>query len=105
MPLSASLRIPPGDRCAIVGQHSVDAIRHCLDHGIQERHGALPIRCLRQARDGKLRGSVDGEEQKELALAGADLGDVEVKEPDRVGSERPLARLVALDLGQAGSAA
>ena len=89
---------------AVVGQHCVDAIRHRLDHGVQERHAALPVGRLRQPRDGEPRGPVNGDEQVELALAGADLGDVEVEEPDRIGFERPLARLVALDLRQAADA-
>ena len=44
--------------------------------------------------------AVDGDEEVELAFLGADLGDVDVEEADRVGLEGLLARLVAVDLGQ-----
>ena len=69
---------------AIVSQHGVDAIRYRLDHGIQERHGALPVGNLRQTGDSELRSSVDGNEQVELALSGTHLGNVEMEEADRI---------------------
>ncbi len=97
---------------AVVGQHGVDAIRHGLDHGVQEATAALSIGHVRQAGEGELRGPVDGNEQVELALAGADLGDVEVEEADRIGLEllacpacRPRSRAGGRCRGVAGSGA
>ena len=74
----------------------MDAIRHGLDHGVPEHDGALPVGCFRQARDDELRGPVDGHEQMELALASAELGEVDVEEPDR---ERTKAGLQAARAG------
>ena len=79
-------------------------IRHGLDDGIQECHGALPVGSFRQACNGKLRGSVDGNKQIEHALACTDLGDVEVNKPDWMNLELPPARFVTLDLGEARDA-
>ena len=85
---------------AVVCRHNVDAIRRGLDDGVQERHGALPVGCFRQACNEELRGSVDGKKQIELALARADLGNVDVEGPDWVDLELPSVRFVALDAGQ-----
>jgi hypothetical protein len=57
-----------------------------------------------EADEGELARAVDGHEQAQLALLGADLGDVEVEVADRIGGEALLLRLVALDLGQAADA-
>ena len=50
--------------------------------------------------EGELARAVDGHEQTQLALPGADLGDVEVEVADRVGGEALPLGLVAPDLGQ-----
>ncbi len=65
----------------------MDAVGHRLNTGVQELGGALPVSAVRQAGDRELRGPVDGNEQVELAFTRSNLGDVEVKEPDRIGLE------------------
>jgi len=50
--------------------------------------------------EGELRGSVDGDEEVELALLGPDLGDVNMEDADGVGLEALADRLVAVGLGQ-----
>jgi hypothetical protein len=89
---------------AVVGQHRVHLVGHGLDEGAQEV-GRDPARGpLVQLREGELAGAVDGHEQVELAGLGADLGEVEVEEADRVGLEALLARSLALAAGQPGDA-
>ena len=51
-------------------------------------------------RERELTGSVNRHEEVKPSLLGLHLGDVDVKEPDRIGFEALLWRLVALDLGQ-----
>jgi hypothetical protein len=93
-----------GEPGAVVGQHRVDAVRHGFDEVVQEV-GRDPARGpLVQPGEGELRRAVDGHEQVQLALLGADLGDVEVEVADRVGLEALLARSLALGVGQAGDA-
>jgi hypothetical protein len=50
------------------------------------------------AHEGEFRGSVDADEQMELAFFGPDFGDVDVKEADRVRLELLLCGLVPFDL-------
>jgi hypothetical protein len=50
-----------------------------------------------QLHEGEFRGSVDADEQMELAFFGPDFGDVDVKEADRVR----LASAMPLDCGLA----
>ena len=57
---------------AVVRKHCVNAIRHGINDSIQERRGALPVGRLRQAYDGKLRGS-----------AWENLSNIKIKEPNR----------------------
>src|SRR3712207_6828398 len=57
-----------------------------------------------QLGEGELAGPVDGDEQVQLALLGADLGDVEVEVADRVDLEALLSGGTALRLGQPGDA-
>jgi len=57
-----------------------------------------------QLHKGELGGAVDGDEEMELALLGAHLGDVDVDVAERVGLERLARGLVAFDLGQAADA-
>ena len=58
-------------------------------------------RARHELREGELAGAVDGHEQRELALLGADLSDVDVHVADRVAGEALLGGLVAVDLGPA----
>ena len=54
--------------------------------------------------EGELGGAVDGNEEVELAFGRLHLGDVEMEVADRIALELLLARLVAVNLGQAGDA-
>jgi hypothetical protein len=56
-----------------------------------------------QLHESELASAVDGNEQVQLALLGADLGDVDVDEADRVGLE-PLAGRCGFEIGQPGDA-
>jgi len=53
-----------------------------------------------QLDEGELGGAVDRDEQVELALLGADLGDVDMEVADGVGLELAPVRLVAFDSGK-----
>ena len=64
---------------AVIGQHRVDIVRDGFDEGAQEVGGDVSIGFLFEPDEGQLRGSVDCHEQVELALFGADLGDVDVE--------------------------
>ena len=64
----------------------------------------LTVGLLHQPSEGVLGGAVHSHEEVELALLGADLGDVDVEVADRIGLEGLLGRLVAGDLGQAADA-
>ncbi len=85
---------------AVVGEDRLDAIGHRLDQATEEVGGDAAGRLLVQLRKGKLRGTVDGDEEVMLAVLGAQLGDVDVKVADGVILEG-LLRLIALHLGQA----
>ena len=85
---------------AIVGQHGVDLVGHGRDQVAQEVPGNASGGLLVELDEGELRGPVDPNEQIELALLGADLGDVDVKVADRIGLELAPVGLVTLDLRQ-----
>ena len=76
-----------------------------VGHGVEEKHQELPsrlsVRLLDQLRHRELTASVNGNKEIELALGCPKLGDVDVKEPDRVAFEPLLLRLVAIHLRQA----
>lgn len=57
-------------------------------------------RLLVQLGEGELRGPIDGDEEIEPALRGADLGDVNVEVAERVGLELALYALAVLDVRQ-----
>jgi hypothetical protein len=82
----------------------VDAVGHGLDEGVQEVGRDPAGGLLVQPGEGELAGAVDGHEQVQLALLGADLGDVEVEVAERVGLEALPDRAAALGWGQAGDA-
>lgn len=85
---------------AIVGQHGVDLVGHGRNQVAQEITGDAPSGLFVQLDEGGLRGPINPYEQIELALFGADLGDVDVKIADRIGLELSPLRLVALDFRQ-----
>jgi hypothetical protein len=93
-----------GEVGAVVGQDGVDLVGHRLDEGVEEVAGNLPGGFLMQLGESELRGPVDGDEKVELALLGADLGDVDVEIAERIVLELLLVGLVAGDVGQARDA-
>ena len=82
----------------------MDRVRHGGDEIVQKGRRDPLSGLLVQLNEGELARAVDGHEQVELALFGADPCDVDVKVADRVGLEaRPLG-LVAIDIRQAADA-
>ena len=76
---------------SVVGEDRVDLVRDGLDQPTQEICGVAPRDRLAEFDKGELRGSVDGDEEVELALRGSNLGDVDMKLADRIGLELRLA--------------
>ncbi len=89
---------------AVVGEDGVDAVRDGTGELLEESGGGVAVGLGFQACEGDLGGSVDRDEEVELALCGADLGDVEVEVADGVGLELLALWLVASDLGQSADA-
>jgi hypothetical protein len=92
-----------GELDAVIGEDPLDMIRHGFDDGAQEFRGCLDIGFAVQFGDNKLTYSVDRDVEVKLALSGADLGDVDMKEADGIRLELFLAGLV-LGLGQPANA-
>jgi DNA invertase Pin-like site-specific DNA recombinase len=82
----------------------VDPVGHGRDEGGQKGRGGDTVRLVDQLDEGELAGAVDGDEEVELAFRGLYLGGVDVEEPDWIGFEGLLCRLVALDVGQSSDA-
>ncbi len=82
----------------------MDAVRHRFDEVAEELSGFHLAGALDQPHEDEFAGSVDGHEQPELALSGADLGDVDVDVADGVTRKALLLGLVAVDLGQSADA-
>ena len=91
---------PSSPAIAIVGEHDVEGVGNGRDEVTQELGGGHFPGFLDQLSEGELRGPVDGHEEVELALGGAQLGDVDVEVADRVALELLLGWLVARHLGQ-----
>ena len=93
-----------GEMGAIVRQHDVDPVGDGLDQRPQEVPGDAAGGFLMQFDEGELRGSINGHQKVELALLGANLGDIDVEIAERIGFELALVGLVAVDIRQAGDA-
>lgn len=78
----------------------MDLVGHCGDEMPEEVGRGSAGHLLVQLDEGELGRAVDGDQQGELALFGADFGDVDVEKADRVGFELPLDRNLALALRQ-----
>ena len=89
-----------GELDAVVGQNRVDPIRNSLDQRFQERARRAPIRLLLKLGESQLGGSVDSDKEIQFALNTPDLGDINMKEPDRVPFEPFLGRFLAIDIRQ-----
>ena len=86
---------------AVVCQDRVDLVRHGFQKELKEFPGCLAISLLNQLCDGELAGAVNTHKEKELAHFGSDLGNIDVKEADRVAFELLTFWLVTFDIRQA----
>ena len=85
---------------SVVGEDGVDRVGDGGDQAAQEVSRGATRHLLMQFDEGELRGSVDGDEEIELALGGSNLRDVDMEIADRIGLELPLGRGLAFDLRQ-----
>jgi hypothetical protein len=95
---------PVGELDAVVCQHDVDGVGNGCDQIAQELGGHHLAGLPMEFRTGELGGTIDGNEQIELAFCGLHLGDVDMEVADRVALELLLRRLVAFDIRQATDA-
>ena len=84
---------------SVVGEDGVDRVGDGGDQAAQEVSRGATRHLLMQFDEGELRGSVDGDEEVELALRGSNLGDVDMKLADRIGLEFAFGGGFAFDLG------
>jgi hypothetical protein len=89
---------------AVVGEHGVYLVRHRGGESAKEVTGYSPGRLLVQLDEGKLGCPVDRNEQVELTLLGANLGDINVEVADRIALELGADGRVALDRWKPGDA-
>ncbi len=89
---------------AIVGKNRVDLVGHSFEHVLEELPGRLSVGSCNELGNGELGCPVDADEEKELSLSSLHLGDVDVKEPDRVTLELLPSGLVSLDIRKARNA-
>ena len=87
---------------SVVGEDGVDRVGDGGDQAAQEVSRGATRHLLMQFDEGELRGSVDGDEEVELALRGSNLGDVDMKLADRIGLEFAFGGGFAFDLRQPG---
>jgi hypothetical protein len=85
---------------SVVGKNRVDLVRDGPDQSTQEVCGVAPRDRLAEFDEGKLRCSVNGDEEIELTLGGSNLGDIDMEIADRVGLELPLLGRLPFNLGQ-----
>src|SRR5271168_225336 len=93
-----------GEVGAVVCQHDVDLVGDRFDKRPEEVPCDPASGFLMQFDEGELRGSINGDQQVELTLFRADLGDVDVEVAKWIGFELPLVGSVSLDIRQAGNA-
>ena len=93
-----------GELDAVIGEHGVDAVRNGCNERFEEGGSGPHVSLFDEFNHGELRGSVDGNEQVELAFGGSDFGQVDVEEADRIGVELLPPGLVTLDIGQTADA-
>ena len=89
---------------AVVGQHDTDVIGDGLHQGVEKGRGGNGVGAVHELNAGQLRGPVDADEEVELAFGGANFGNINMEEADRIAPELLLRWLVALDLRQAADA-
>ncbi len=93
-----------GELDSVVREHGVDAVRNGFDQRFKQRGGGSHVCLFDEFNHSELGGSIDGDEQVELAFGGSHLSQIDVEEADRIGVELLSARSVTLDLGQAADA-
>jgi len=76
-----------GELDAVVGQDRVDLVRHGLQQLFEELPGGSSVGLVNQLGDSELAGAINGDEQIEPALGRLQLGDINMKEADRVTLE------------------
>ena len=86
----------------IVGQDRVNAVGHGLQEVLKEFPRRSPVSLAYKLGDREFTRAVDADEQVELALASLNLGDIHVKEADRVALEALSLWLVPLNVRQTG---
>ena len=89
---------------AVVGEHGVDFVRDGFEEGAEEVGGHSGGGFFVQLDEGELGCSVDGDQEIELSLLGADFGDVDVEVAERMVLELALVWRAAPDIGQTGDA-
>ena len=82
----------------------MDFIRDGFDKGDQESRGGDTVGLFNELSEGELRGAVDRHEEIELSFRRLHLGDVDVKEADRLALKLFLCRSVAFDVRQSADA-
>jgi hypothetical protein len=88
----------------IIGEHGVDCVRNRGDQS-PEKVGGDPSRCpLVKLGESEFTGSVDGDEEIELALLGPHLSDIDMEVTDGILPELLPCWLVPFDLRQATDA-
>jgi hypothetical protein len=78
----------------------VDLVGHCLDESCKEGRCGDAVGLVHQLDKGELARPVDGNEKVELSFSSLYLGDIDMKEPDRIGLEFLLGRCLTFHLGQ-----
>ncbi len=89
-----------GEVDAVVGEHRVHLVWHRGDEMPEEVCGDPGGCLLVQLDESELGGAIDGYQQVEAPLLGADLGDVDVEVAERVALELTPDGRVAVDVGQ-----
>lgn len=89
-----------GELDAIIGQDRVDTVGHGFQQVIEELPCGSPVGLVDQPGDCELAGSVDGDEQVQLAFGRLHLRDVHVEEANGISLEALPFGLVAIDVGQ-----
>lgn len=83
-----------GELDTVVGQHCVDFVWHGFDQRDQEGRSCHPVRLGHQLDEDEFAGTVDAYIQVQLALGGANLGDVDMEVADGISLELPLGFFV-----------
>ena len=80
----------------------MDPVRRRFQQVLKELPRRSPVSLVDELGDGELAGAVDADEQVKLTFGSLNLGDIHVKEADRVALEALSLRLVAFNVRQAG---